>query len=281
MDFYLRKPGSVVAMDGRRVIIIDGERVHYLPDVDHQQLSLLIERTSRPTHRDDLLALIEQSSVDLLIELGLLLTGSEEALASSLVDSIKDDSAVIADQLVVGLTGAIGAADMARVIRTLRRRFFRRVDVILTAAALRFVSASVFDWYGVPVWTDEFEVRGDIRVPHIHLAEVADLFLIMPASAHTIHKLASAACSDLLSLAVAATKAPVVLVPAMNESMWNNPAVQRNVRDLREAGHWVVEPTYGIEVSSGLASELTLGAMGVTPQTLATLLTAVKRDRAL
>ena len=63
-----------------------------------------------------------------------------------------------------------------------------------------------------------------------------------------LHKLASGACSDLVSLIVAATKAPVVVAPSMNPEMWTHPAIQRNVAQLRADGVWVIEPGLGFEV---------------------------------
>jgi phosphopantothenoylcysteine synthetase/decarboxylase len=93
-------------------------------------------------------------------------------------------------------------------------------------------------------------VRGCANVPHIHLARSADLVVVIPASAHTIHKLATGACSDLISLIVSATTAPVVLVPSMNRAMWEHWAVVQNLEQLRANGVFIIEPTTGVEVAN-------------------------------
>ena len=92
-------------------------------------------------------------------------------------------------------------------------------------------------------------------VPHIALAKNADLVAVMPATAGSISRLATGACSDLLSLVAIATTAPVVVAPTMNTAMWDNPAVRRNVDQLRADGVYVVEPTFFFE-----AAELVKGA---------------------
>jgi phosphopantothenoylcysteine decarboxylase/phosphopantothenate--cysteine ligase len=81
-------------------------------------------------------------------------------------------------------------------------------------------------------------------------------------------------------LVVSATAAPVVVVPAMNDSMWRNPGVRRNVQRLRENGYHVVEPSYGIEIADGLESQAGLGGPGVTLASLALLLAAIHNTSA-
>src|SRR5207249_11528339 len=96
-------------------------------------------------------------------------------------------------------------------------------------------------YYGLPVWVDRFEARDGVNVPHMWLASRADVILIA-ATAHTIHRLATGACSDLLSLVVAATRAPIVIAPSMNPLMASQPAVARNSGQLRRVGYYVAEP---------------------------------------
>src|SRR5262249_25094160 len=143
--------------------------------------------------------------------------------------------------LVVGITGAIGAASVAPLIFSLAREFCREIDIILTEAALSFLNPAPFEHYGLRTWTKPSERRAEITGPHIHPA-APEMVLVLPASARTIHKLAQGECSDLLSLVVAATRAPVVLAPAMNEAMWQSPAIARNVAQLRADGVYLIEP---------------------------------------
>jgi len=145
--------------------------------------------------------------------------------------------------LVVGLTGSIVAGLMAPVIVSLCHSGFPgRIDLILTETALRFATRDLFEGYGIRTWVDAFERREEVHVAHVALARSADCVLVMPASAACCHRLAEGACSDLLSLTVAATSAPVVIAPAMNTGMWNHAAVQGNMQRLRDHGMYVIEP---------------------------------------
>lgn len=106
-------------------------------------------------------------------------------------------------------------------------------------------------------------------MPHIQLTRWAQLLLIMPASANTLGKAAHGLCDDLTSLCIISSRSPVVFVPSMNEVMWDKPAVQRNVQQLREVhGYHVIEPTTGYEVSDLSAAR---GAMPSLKQVFAAL----------
>lgn len=101
------------------------------------------------------------------------------------------------------------------------------------------------------------------------------MILVMPASANTVHRLAVGSCSDLLSLVVAATKAPVVIAPTMNPSMFNCPAIKRNINQLRMDGYYVMEPGLAIEVSHGSSKHLVFGGIGVPEQGIQKMLTTL------
>lgn len=146
--------------------------------------------------------------------------------------------------LVFACTGSIVAGLMAPTVLSLcYANFQTKLDVILTEAAQKFVTRELFEFYGIRTWSDAFERQGETHVPHVELGRSADCILVMPASASALHRLADGACTDLLSMTVAASEAPVVLVPVMNQTMWNNAAVQRNVQVLRDDGMFVIEPT--------------------------------------
>ena len=95
----------------------------------------------------------------------------------------------------------------------------------------------------INTWVDAFDRRDGVHVPHVVLGQSADCLLVMPASAACCCRLAQGACSDLLSLTVSATTAPVVVVQVMNTAMWNHAAVQRNIQLMRDDGMYVVEPS--------------------------------------
>lgn len=189
----------------------------------------------------------------------LLRSDAAEASPSSAAGATADRPC---QHLVLGLTGAIATAQVAPYTLDLFRKFAQRIDVILTSGARRIVRPQFFNFVGITAWTDPFEAHGRCAVPHIHLAETATLIAVVPASAGTLHRLATGACSDLLSLTITATRAPVVLFPAMNAAMWDSPPVRRNISQLRQDGFFVVEPTIGIEVANATPG---YGSMGVGP----------------
>jgi len=208
-------------------------------------------------------AVLEQL-VDRLLTQAFVLRGAVDELPAGLAESDPARSAtqvLPCSHLVLGVTGAVQAAFIAPTIRRLALDFAAEMDVILTRSARRFITPHAVAALGVAVWHDPFERRDGIHVPHAHLAEVADLVLVLPASANAIHRLAHGACSDLLSLVVAGTRAPVVVVPSMRSAMWSHPAVRRNVARLRDDGAYVIEPGPGRSVAT--EATLTMGGMGL------------------
>ncbi len=165
--------------------------------------------------------------------------------------------------LVLGISGAAQAMSILSLVAKLHEVFAEQIDIILTDAARQFVQREAFSALGVEVWQDLFERRELVKVPHMYLAKRADLVAIIPASAHTIHRLAAGECSDLLSVVVAATRAPVVVAPSMNPNMRHHPSVQRNIAQLRADGVYVIEPAWGIELSRGESRHTSLGSIGV------------------
>ena len=149
-----------------------------------------------------------------------------------------------------------------RAVLKLLHGFAEKVDVIVTDAAAKFLRPEAFAYLGVDVWTDDHEPRGEVNVPHIHLAHTAELIVVWPTSAATIAKLAHGTCNDLLSLTITASPAPTVLFPAMNHTMWANAAVARNVAQLRDDGYVIVEPGAGREVSNRGGGAIAVGAVG-------------------
>jgi hypothetical protein len=148
------------------------------------------------------------------------------------------------DHLIFACTGSIVAGLMAPTVLSLcYANFQTKLDVILTEAAQNFVTRDLFEFYGIRTWSDAFERQNGVHVPHVDLGRSTDCILVMPASANALHRLADGACTDQLSMTVTASEAPVVLAPVMNQTMWNNPAVQRNVQAVRDDGMYIIEPT--------------------------------------
>jgi phosphopantothenoylcysteine decarboxylase/phosphopantothenate--cysteine ligase len=160
-------------------------------------------------------------------------------------------------RLLLGVSGGIAAYKALEVVR-LATKAGHAVRTIQTPTAQRFVGAASFAALtGAPVLTDEFErdpARGafpDQEPPahdpasHLELVRNADAYLIAPASANTIAKLAHGQADNLLTSAALAASCPLLVAPAMNNHMWEHPATQANLALLRERGVTVIEPTVG------------------------------------
>ena len=147
--------------------------------------------------------------------------------------------------VVLGVTGCIGAYKACEVLRELQRREVD-VHVVMTASATRFVSAMTFEALSRhPVFSDQFALGGDGDIRHISLADDADLLLVAPATANLIGKFARGIADDALSTLYTATRAPVLVAPAMNVNMFEHPAVVENIGTLRARGVGIVEPGSG------------------------------------
>ena len=144
--------------------------------------------------------------------------------------------------VVVGLTGGIACYKACEVVRLLVRAG-ATVPVMMTAAAREFVTPLTLQTLsGHPVATDTFSLTEESEIGHIRLADRAEAILIAPATANVIGKLAGGIADDLLTTVLLATRAPIVLTPAMNVNMWRHPAVRENLARLVDRGVRVVEP---------------------------------------
>ena len=147
--------------------------------------------------------------------------------------------------VVLGVTGGIAVYKACELLRLLQKRGID-VFVVMTQNACRFVAPLTFETLsGHPVAVDTFDRPQTWEVEHIVLAKRADLFLIAPATANIMGKMACGIADDMLSTTVMATRAPVLVAPAMNTGMWENAAVQQNVKTLRARGVEIVAPVSG------------------------------------
>lgn len=148
-------------------------------------------------------------------------------------------------KVLLGVCGGIAVYKVVSVASGLRRQGID-VQVVMTEAATRLVAPLTFQTLtGNRVYTDIFTTEQPGGVPHITLAQEADLVVIAPATANVIGKLAAGLGDDLLTTVVLATKAPVVLFPTMNVNMFQNPVVQSNLDRLRSFGFEIVAPASG------------------------------------
>jgi len=148
-------------------------------------------------------------------------------------------------EVVLGITGGIAAYKAAELVRLLVSEG-ARVHVVMTAAACRFVTPLTFQTLsGNPVATELFSLVEESSIGHIALADRARVMVIAPATANTIGKISAGIADDLLSTVISATRAQVLLCPAMNVHMWENPIVQANIQRLRSLGYRFAEPGAG------------------------------------
>lgn len=147
--------------------------------------------------------------------------------------------------IVIGITGGIAAYKACGIVSYLKGQG-ANVDVIMTKNACEFIAPLTLETLsGSKVVTDMF-ARPDYKdVKHISLAKKADLFLVVPATANIIGKVANGIADDMLSTTIMATKAPVIFAPAMNDGMYENPIVQHNLEKLRSYGYKIIEPVVG------------------------------------
>ena len=147
--------------------------------------------------------------------------------------------------VVLGVTGGIACYKAVELVRLLVKAG-HRVQVIMTRGAMEFVTALTFQTLsGHPVATETFNLTQESEIGHINLADSADLFVIAPATANIIGKIANGIADDLLTTVIMATQAPVLIAPAMNIHMYENPILQENLRKLGRVGYRILEPAEG------------------------------------
>lgn len=147
--------------------------------------------------------------------------------------------------VVIGVTGGIAVYKALDVISALRKKDIK-VHVIMTESASKFVNPLTFQSISQNmVVTDMFAEPKAWEIQHISLAQKADLMLIAPATANVIGKISNGIADDMLSTTVMATKAKVLIAPAMNTNMYQNPIVQNNISKLKDFGYKFIEPASG------------------------------------
>lgn len=173
------------------------------------------------------------------------------------------DGSLAGRRIVVGVAGSIAAYKAVSLVRMLAERG-AVVDVAMTPAATQFVTPLTFaSLTHRPVVSDVLALDPDSQIAHVELAEGADAIVIAPATANLLAELAAGNADNAVSAIALASRAPLVLAPAMDAGMWTHPATQRNVETLRGFGHRIVEPEVG-----ALASGLTGVGRLAEPETI-------------
>jgi phosphopantothenoylcysteine decarboxylase/phosphopantothenate--cysteine ligase len=147
--------------------------------------------------------------------------------------------------ITLGVTGGIACYKAVELVRLMVKDGLS-VQVVMTRGAMEFVTPLTFQTLsGRPVLTDTFNLTQESEIGHINVADSADLFVIAPATANIIGKIAAGIADDLLTTVLLATQAPVLIAPAMNIHMYANPILQENLRKLRRVGYHLMEPGEG------------------------------------
>ena len=154
-------------------------------------------------------------------------------------------------KILLGVTGSIAAYKACELIRLFVKNG-DEVTVVMTEAATRFVTPLTFQTLSRnPVFVDQFAPPVSWKPEHVSLAEAADLVVVAPATANVIAKARHGLADDLLTATLLATRAPVVMAPAMNTGMWESAVTQENIAALRARGVRIVEPGDG-ELACGV-----------------------------
>jgi len=180
----------------------------------------------------------------------------------------------MAERVILGVTGSIAAYKAAELVRLMMLEEWD-VSVVMTRAATEFVRPLTFRTLSRnPVYVEMFEDTEDWRPEHISLAEKTDVVVVAPCTANVLAKAAHGIADDLLTCVLLATDAPVVMAPAMNEKMWENPATQANVNSLVGCGIHIVDVGSG-DLACGYQGK---GRMAALDDIMTMVKSCLKRD---
>jgi phosphopantothenoylcysteine decarboxylase/phosphopantothenate--cysteine ligase len=149
--------------------------------------------------------------------------------------------------ILLTMSGGIAAFKVAELARSLQQEG-ATVQVIMSEAATKFMTPVTMQALtGHPVYTDQWDARISNNMAHIELSRKADVIVAVPASADLLAKISHGLANDLVSVTCLAKECPLIVVPAMNKQMWENPATQRNMQQLEADGITVLGPTSGTQ----------------------------------
>ena len=148
--------------------------------------------------------------------------------------------------IVLGVTGGIAAYKAAALVSSLRKQG-ANVRVVMTEHATKFVSPLTFETLSnSQTYTAMFDSNRPFEIDHIALAKWADIIVVAPCTANVLAKLACGIADDLFSTTLLAAQSPIVLAPAMNTHMYENPATQDNIATLKQRGIQFIEANEGL-----------------------------------
>ncbi len=177
-------------------------------------------------------------------------------------------------KILIGITGAIAAYKAYEFIRLLKKNN-ADVKVVATPNALNFVTKTTIESLSQNrIYINQFDID-EYKPEHIALCDEADIFVIVPASANTLAKLANGICDNLLTSIFCAIKKPVIASPCMNTNMWENPATIRNIEILKSRGVKIIEPETGF-LACGIEGKGRLADINIIYETVKNTLCSKK-----
>lgn len=280
---WVRAPAAhVVAQRERLLVVGDDGAVREVAGASAELVEAVLEILDEPRDRDAVLAavveragaLVDPAIVDEALALLRAAGAIQRAAMGAAPAAFRDGPRV-----VLGLSGSIGALHTPLVVAALHRRGCD-VQIAATRSALKFVPA-----VGLEALTHRRVVRSlwsrdpTTPVPHLALAAWAELMIVCPATASTIARLATGDHGCVVAAAALVARVPVVIAPAMNPAMLDEPAVQRNLAQLRADGFYVVPPGLGVEIAEAPGARV-MRAGGAPPaERMAELALAVLRSQ--
>jgi len=275
MPRYVRSPRAAAVDVGERLVLIGRDGT-----------VRAIEGNGAPLAREVLAYLGEPRTVDAIVAHVEAVSGQTgvRAVVEQVLEVLAQSGAVAAPgepvarrsgNVVLGISGAVAASHAPALVGALQRRGWT-VEVALTPTAQRFVAVDALTALAqraphVSMWP----AAAHAPVPHVALAEWADLVVVYPASATTIARLAHGDFSDVVAAVALTTRAPVVIVPSMNAAMLEAPAVQRNLDQLRGDGFAVVHGVPSVEAAEAPAVRAAVGGAAPGPGEVAATLDAL------
>jgi len=152
-------------------------------------------------------------------------------------------------EVILGVSASIAIYKACNLIRELQKQRFN-VTVVMTEHAKEFITPLLLGRLSRnKVYSELFDKQADFEIKHISLAQKADLILLAPATANLIGKIANGIADDLLTSLVMAKRCKVLICPAMDEAMYTNPIVQKNIEKLKSYGYKFIEPEKGMLAS--------------------------------
>lgn len=149
-------------------------------------------------------------------------------------------------KIIVGITGSIAAYKAVQLISDLIKKDYH-VEVMMSESAAKFITPiCIQSLTKKKVYIDTFDDENPAIITHVDIVKDTDLFMVVPASAHTISKLANGLADNMLTSAFLAATCPKLIAPAMNVHMYENPITQKNIKTLKDLGVFFVEPTTGL-----------------------------------